>query len=137
MPRNRRLYEPIPLPLSINVKSSSITQHFGADCIEAIHATLRGGRKATMNDLAQQKTIDLARGLFLVRYNSADDKASPPMVRIFADRANSENCTIIAAPDASACTKSTMTIGLAHILSMTGLFGCCGSGPMKYGLTCG
>ncbi len=31
-----------------------------------------------MNEQMQQKTIDLARGLFLVRYNGGDDKLSLP-----------------------------------------------------------
>jgi len=53
-----------------------------------------------MNELIQQKTIDLARGLFLVRYNGADDKMSPPVVRIYADRASINNCDIISGPDA-------------------------------------
>lgn len=70
-----------------------------------------------MNDLTQQKTIDLARGLFLVRYNGADDKTSPPVVRIFADRANSENCTIIAAPDASDGTLYSPESGLVVSVS--------------------
>ncbi|GKQ49957.1 hypothetical protein [Bradyrhizobium sp. Ce-3] len=53
-----------------------------------------------MNEQIQQKTIDLARGLFLVRYNGADDKTSPPMVRVYADRASVNNCNIISGPDA-------------------------------------
>jgi len=53
-----------------------------------------------MNEQIQQKTIDLARGLFLVRYNGADDKMSPPVVRIYADRTSINNCNIITGPDA-------------------------------------
>ncbi|MGF6309558.1 hypothetical protein ABIB82_003844 [Bradyrhizobium sp. i1.8.4] len=53
-----------------------------------------------MNEQIQQKTIDLARGLFLVRYNGADDKTSPPVVRVYADRASINNCNIITGPDA-------------------------------------
>ncbi|MGY4161494.1 hypothetical protein ACVINW_007336 [Bradyrhizobium sp. USDA 4461] len=53
-----------------------------------------------MNEQIQQKTIDLARGLFLVRYNGADDKMSPPVVRVYADRASLNNCSIISGPDA-------------------------------------
>lgn len=52
-----------------------------------------------MNEQLQQKTIDLARGLFLVRYNGADDKTSPPVVRVYADRASVNNCNIITGPD--------------------------------------
>ncbi|MCP1834432.1 hypothetical protein J2R76_002769 [Bradyrhizobium sp. USDA 4532] len=52
-----------------------------------------------MNEQIQQKTIDLARGLFLVRYNGADDKVSPPVVRVYADRASLNNCNIITGPD--------------------------------------
>ncbi|UGY13138.1 hypothetical protein [Bradyrhizobium septentrionale] len=52
-----------------------------------------------MNEQIQQKTVDLARGLFLVRYNGADDKTSPPVVRVYADRASLNNCNIITGPD--------------------------------------
>ncbi|MDH2380155.1 hypothetical protein [Bradyrhizobium sp. CER78] len=52
-----------------------------------------------MNEQIQQKTIDLARGLFLVRYNGAEDKTSPPVVRVYADRASTNNCNIITGPD--------------------------------------
>ncbi len=52
-----------------------------------------------MNEQMQQKTVDLARGLFLVRYNGADDKLSPPVVRVYADRASLNNCNIITGPD--------------------------------------
>ncbi|WP_229196118.1 hypothetical protein [Bradyrhizobium acaciae] len=52
-----------------------------------------------MNEQIQQKTIDLARGLFLVRYNGAEDKTSPPVVRVYADRASLNNCNIITGPD--------------------------------------
>ena len=70
-----------------------------------------------MNDLAQQKTIDLARGLFLVRYHGADDKMSPPVVRIHADRANADNCTIITAPDATDGTLYSPESGLVVSVS--------------------
>ncbi|MGY4478120.1 hypothetical protein [Bradyrhizobium sp. USDA 3364] len=53
-----------------------------------------------MNEQIQQKTIDLARGLFLVRYNGAEDKTSPPVVRVYAERASVNNCNIITGPDA-------------------------------------
>lgn len=53
-----------------------------------------------MNELIQQKSIDLARGLFLVRYNGADDKTTPPVVRVYADRTSVNNCNIITGPDA-------------------------------------
>ena len=54
-----------------------------------------------MNEQIQQKTIDLARGLFLVRYNGAEDKTSPPVVRVYADRTSLNNCNIITGPDAA------------------------------------
>ena len=54
-----------------------------------------------MNDQAQQKTIDLKRGLFLIRYEGAEDKSAPPTVRIFPDRGQDGNCTIITPPDAT------------------------------------
>jgi hypothetical protein len=54
-----------------------------------------------MNEQIQQKTIDLARGLFLVRYNGAEDKTSPPVVRVYADRTSLNNCNINTGPDAA------------------------------------
>jgi hypothetical protein len=54
-----------------------------------------------MNDTAQQKTIDLARGLFLIRYESGESASAPPFVRVFPDRGQAQNCTIITAPDAT------------------------------------
>ncbi|GLH76730.1 hypothetical protein SSBR45G_16380 [Bradyrhizobium sp. SSBR45G] len=52
-----------------------------------------------MSDTTQQKSIDLARGLFLVRYNGAEDKASPPIVRVAPDRSSIDSCTVITSPD--------------------------------------
>ncbi|MHC2335716.1 hypothetical protein [Bradyrhizobium sp. USDA 4454] len=71
-----------------------------------------------MNEQIQQKTIDLARGLFLVRYNSADDKMSPPVVRVYADRASLNNCNIISGPDAANGTlfapESALVVSVAR-----------------------
>lgn len=54
-----------------------------------------------MNDTAQQKTLDLARGLFLIRYQASENVAAPPIVRVFTDRGQAQNCSIITAPDAT------------------------------------
>ncbi|RXH10109.1 hypothetical protein [Bradyrhizobium guangzhouense] len=54
-----------------------------------------------MNDQAQHKTIDLNRGLYLIRYEGAEDKSAPPTVRVFPERGEGQNCTIIAPPDAT------------------------------------
>lgn len=59
------------------------------------------GFQQPMNDITQQKTIDLTRGLFLLRYNSAEDSISPPMVRVYPEHSSARNCQIIAAPDAA------------------------------------
>lgn len=53
-----------------------------------------------MNDIAQQKTLDLARGLYLIRYEGSES-AAPPVVRVFPDRGQAQNCMIITAPDAA------------------------------------
>lgn len=48
----------------------------------------------------KRKTVDIDRGLFLVRYSSADDPRRPPIVRIsFEERAAPGN-TLITHPDA-------------------------------------
>jgi hypothetical protein len=65
-----------------------------------------------MNDPVQQKTIDLARGLFLIRYNTADDDLSPPTVRIFPDRLSADHCEIINAPDGADGTLWSPPSGL-------------------------
>ena len=71
-----------------------------------------------MNEQMQQKTIDLARGLFLVRYNGADDKLSPPVVRVYADRASLNNCNIITGPDVANGTlfapESALVVSVAR-----------------------
>jgi hypothetical protein len=65
-----------------------------------------------MNDLSQQKTIDLARGMFLIRYNAADDDRSPPIVRIFPDPSSVDSCEVIIAPDSSDGTLWSPQSGL-------------------------
>jgi hypothetical protein len=54
-----------------------------------------------MNDSVHRKTIDLARGLFLVRYHGSNDPVHSPVVRVFPDQGHAQNCTILTAPDAS------------------------------------
>lgn len=54
-----------------------------------------------MNDMTQRKTVDLARGLFLIRYNTADDELSPPRVRIFPEPSSASNCEIVISPDST------------------------------------
>jgi len=53
-----------------------------------------------MNDSVHRKTIDLARGLFLVRYQGSNDPINSPIVRVFPDEGQAQNCTILTAPDA-------------------------------------
>ncbi|QDM22624.1 hypothetical protein FIU28_16790 [Tardiphaga sp. vice154] len=54
-----------------------------------------------MDETAQRKTIDLPAGLFLMRYNSADDSKFPPVVRITPDRSSVGSCEILVGPDAT------------------------------------
>jgi len=54
-----------------------------------------------MNDSVHRKTIDLARGLFLVRYQGSNDPINSPVVRVFPDQGHAQNCTILTEPNAS------------------------------------
>jgi hypothetical protein len=48
---------------------------------------------------AQQKTIEIARGLFLVRYAAAEDEGRPPIVKVVPDPASEQNITFVLHPD--------------------------------------
>ena len=47
----------------------------------------------------QQKTVEINRGLFLVRYAAAEDKGRPPIVRIVPEPASEKNITFVLHPD--------------------------------------
>jgi hypothetical protein len=47
----------------------------------------------------QRKTIEVNKGLFLIRYASAEDEARPPKVEIFLDAASVEDVELILRPD--------------------------------------
>jgi len=47
----------------------------------------------------QQKTVEITRGLFLVRYAAAEDKGRPPIVRIVPEPASEQNITFVLHPD--------------------------------------
>jgi hypothetical protein len=49
---------------------------------------------------AKRKTVDIDRGLFLVRYSSADDPRRPPSVRIALDADSAPENALITHPDA-------------------------------------
>ena len=49
---------------------------------------------------AKRKTVDIDRGLFLVRYRSADDPRRPPSVRIALDADSAPENALITHPDA-------------------------------------
>jgi hypothetical protein len=49
---------------------------------------------------AKRKTVDIDRGLFLVRYSSADDPRRPPSVRIALDPDSAPENALITHPDA-------------------------------------
>jgi hypothetical protein len=52
-----------------------------------------------MERASQQKTIELDRGLFLIRYSTADDMACPPTVKILLRDAGANNVTFVLHPD--------------------------------------
>ena len=54
-----------------------------------------------MDKTVQRKTINLNAGLFLMRYNSADDSEFPPVVSIIPDRASVGTCEILVGPDST------------------------------------
>jgi hypothetical protein len=47
----------------------------------------------------QQKTVEIARGLFLVRYAAAEDEGRPPVVKVVPDPASEQNITFVLHPD--------------------------------------
>src|SRR5438552_17429695 len=47
----------------------------------------------------QRKEVELNRGLFLVRYQSAEDEASPPRVRVFPAPGHERQIQIVTHPD--------------------------------------
>jgi hypothetical protein len=49
---------------------------------------------------AKRKTVDIDRGLFLIRYSSADDPRRPPSVRIALDGDSAPENALITHPDA-------------------------------------
>lgn len=56
---------------------------------------------AQKNSVAQIKTADIVRGLFIVRYVSADDQSDPPIVTLGFDPPQDQNGQFILHPDAS------------------------------------
>lgn len=52
------------------------------------------------NGMAKRKLVDIDRGLFLVRYATADDDSEPPIVSVAIDPSDDEDATIILHPDA-------------------------------------
>jgi hypothetical protein len=49
----------------------------------------------------QQKTLEITRGLFLVRYVAAEDKGRPPIVQVAPEPASEKNITFVLHPDQS------------------------------------
>lgn len=47
----------------------------------------------------QRKSVSVDRGIFLVRYVSADDEAMPPKVAVSSDQASSRNLSLVLHPD--------------------------------------
>lgn len=52
-----------------------------------------------MRSSGQQKPLDLQRGLFLIRYDSAEDPAQPPRVGVVVDAANAGQVEFLLPPD--------------------------------------
>jgi hypothetical protein len=48
----------------------------------------------------QQKTVSINRGLYLIRYDSAQDTRDPPRGRVFAEPGNDQHVVILSHPDA-------------------------------------
>jgi hypothetical protein len=49
----------------------------------------------------QQKTVSINRGLYLIRYDSAQDTRNPPRARVFAEPGNEHQVVILSHPDVS------------------------------------
>lgn len=71
--------------------------------------------RAFMNNFAQKKTIEVSRGLFLIRYSDAEDDRLPPVVRIFPDPSSAADCQVIASPDSEGGTLWSPQSGLVII----------------------
>jgi hypothetical protein len=56
-------------------------------------------RARDMSRVTQQQTITLDRGLFLVRYVTAEDQTLPPRVKFSADPASNKNIRFLLHPD--------------------------------------
>jgi hypothetical protein len=52
-----------------------------------------------MESAKQRRIVDLDRGLFLVRYASADDEVRPPAVRVSSEPASDKNVSFVLHPD--------------------------------------
>jgi hypothetical protein len=52
-----------------------------------------------MRGARQRKTIDIDRGLFLIRYATAEDEANPPKVTVAADPASKRAISLLTHPD--------------------------------------
>src|SRR5258708_35189909 len=52
-----------------------------------------------MERARQRKTIDIDRGLFLIRYAAAEDKARPPRVAVSADSDSHSSMSFLLHPD--------------------------------------
>jgi hypothetical protein len=48
---------------------------------------------------SQQKTLDIQRGLFLIKYESCEDTHHPPRIRVGPDRGSENSIELILPPD--------------------------------------
>src|SRR5262245_61161753 len=54
-----------------------------------------------MNPSSEQEALDLERGLFLIRYKSAESEISPPTIIVSVDSASDGRVELILPPDAT------------------------------------
>ncbi|MEY9120448.1 hypothetical protein ABH994_008048 [Bradyrhizobium yuanmingense] len=65
-----------------------------------------------MDDIEQQKVVSLERGLFFVSYKNADDRASPPHVKVAPAQGHERRMELIMHPDATGPTLWEPNSGL-------------------------
>jgi hypothetical protein len=58
-------------------------------------------RRKDMDQITQQQTVAIDRGLFVVRYAAAEDKKQPPKVTVAPDHGSVQNISLLLHPDHS------------------------------------
>src|SRR5205807_6988499 len=60
---------------------------------------LQQGQAAEMEKIKQSRTVDVQRGLMLVRYATADDERRPPKVAVVVNPNDEKNLELVLNPD--------------------------------------